>query len=84
MPRNKITNGVEIQLTSEEEKEIELEAIQVNKQKEEYAKVKYKDDRRPLYPEIGDQLDDLFKQGVFSEEMASLIQKVKTENPKPD
>ena len=84
MPRNKITNGVEIQLTSEEEKEIELEAIQVNKQKEEYAKVKYKDDRRPLYPEIGDQLDDLFKQGVFSEEISSLIQKVKTENPKPD
>ena len=84
MPRNKITNGVEIQLTSEEEKEIELEAIQVKKQKEEYAKVKYKDDRRPLYPEIGDQLDDLFKQGVFSEEMYSLIQKVKTENPKPD
>ena len=48
-----------------------------------YANEKYKRDRKPLYPEIGDQLDDLYKQGVFSADMASKIKKVKDDNPKP-
>ena len=38
--------------------------------------------RKPLYPEIGDQLDDLFKQGAFSADMAAKIKKVKDDNPK--
>ena len=38
--------------------------------------------RRPLYPDIGDQLDDLYKEGVFSASMAAKLKKVKDDNPK--
>ena len=44
----------------------------------------YKNNRRPEYPEIGDQLDDLFKAGAFSTEMTATIQAVKDKYPKPD
>ena len=39
--------------------------------------------RQPLYPDIGDQLDDLYHKGAFSTEMANKIKKVKDDNPKP-
>ena len=42
----------------------------------------YKDDRRNEYPDIGDQLDDLFKAGAFSTEMTATIQAVKDKYPK--
>jgi len=80
---SKISNGVEVLLTSEEEKELELEQIQVNKEKEEYEKVAYKDKRKFAYPKIGDQLDDLFKKGAFSDEMSGILNKVKNDFPKP-
>ena len=38
--------------------------------------------RKPLYPNIGDQLDDLYHKGAFSTEMAAKIKKVKDDNPK--
>ena len=38
--------------------------------------------RARIYPEIGDQLDDLYKKGAFSTEMAAKIKKVKDDNPK--
>ena len=44
---------------------------------------KYPEDRKPLYPPIGDQLDDLYKQGAFSADMTAKIKKVKDDNPKP-
>lgn len=37
----------------------------------------YKEKRRTEYPDIGEQLDDLFKQGVFSPTMTARIQAVK-------
>lgn len=40
--------------------------------------------RASSYPSIGDQLDALFHAGAFPTEMATLIQKVKEANPKPD
>ena len=40
----------------------------------------YRRDR--VYPPIGDQLDDLFRQGAFSPEMAAQLQAVKTAHPK--
>jgi hypothetical protein len=43
----------------------------------------YRRARSSAYPDIGDQLDDLFKQGAFSDEMAAKIQAVKDANPKP-
>ena len=39
--------------------------------------------RQPLYPDIGDQLDDLYHKGAFSTEMEAKIKKVKDDNPKP-
>ena len=63
---------------------ISKEDIQA-KQKElqaEYDAQAYARARKPLYPEIGDQLDDLFKQGAFSADMAAKIKKVKDDNPK--
>jgi len=38
--------------------------------------------RKNEYPDIGDQLDDLFKAGAFSTEMTATIQAVKDKYPK--
>ena len=42
----------------------------------------YIDNRRGEYPDIGDQLDDLFKAGAFSTEMTATLQAVKDKYPK--
>ena len=47
-----------------------------------YTNAQYKRNRRPEYPDIGDQLDDLFKAGAFSDDMAAKIQAVKDKYPK--
>ncbi len=44
----------------------------------------YRKLRSAEYPSIGDQLDALFKAGVFPEEMAALIAEVKNKYPKPE
>ena len=41
-------------------------------------------DRKYSYPDIGDQLDDLYKQGAFSAEMTAKIKKIKDDIPKPE
>ena len=46
------------------------------------AAIAYKATRKSQYPEIGDQLDDLYKKGAFSADMAAKIKKVKDDNPK--
>ena len=85
MPRFKEVAGVgKIALTDEEEKARDAEERQAELDRQEYAKVQYKEDRKIAYPEIGDQLDDLFKQGAFSKEMSDKLQKVKTDYPKPE
>ena len=43
----------------------------------------YDEMRRRTYPSIGDQLDDLFREGAFSDEMAAQLQAVKDAHPKP-
>jgi len=50
--------------------------------KNEYNSTEYKRNRAHEYPEIGDQLDDLFKAGAFSTEMSAKIQAVKDKYPK--
>ena len=45
-----------------------------------HAATQYRRDR--VYPPIGDQLDDLFRHGAFSPEMAATLQAVKTAHPK--
>jgi hypothetical protein len=42
----------------------------------------YQRDRAAEYPTIGDQLDALFKAGVFPADMAATIQAVKNKYPK--
>ena len=42
----------------------------------------YRDNRKGEYPDIGDQLDDLFKAGAFSDEMTATLQAVKDKYPK--
>jgi hypothetical protein len=42
----------------------------------------YNEKRKDEYPYFGDQLDDLFRSGVFSTEMTSKIQTVKDKYPK--
>jgi hypothetical protein len=44
----------------------------------------YRKLRSAEYPSIGDQLDSLFKAGVFPEDMARLIEQVKSKYPKPE
>lgn len=63
---------------TEQELVAKTEELQAQYDAQEYART-----RRPLYPDIGDQLDDLYKQGAFSDEMAAKIKKVKDDNPKP-
>lgn len=50
--------------------------------KQRFTNSEYQRKRAPEYPSIGDQLDDLFKAGVFSEEMAAKIQAIKDKYPK--
>ncbi len=76
--------GVVREMTSDELKVHEETQAFIKKEKEEQAKIQYKEDRRMDYPDIGDQLDDLFKQGVFSKEMSDKLQQVKTDHPKPN
>ena len=52
-------------------------ALQVEYDAQEYARA-----RQPLYPDIGDQLDDLYHKGAFSAEMTATLKKVRDDNPK--
>ena len=55
---------------------------EVKRLQAEYNAQAYARTRKSLYPDIGDQLDDLYKKGAFSDEMAAKIKKVKDDNPK--
>ena len=84
MPRYKMSDGVKVQFTPEEEKARDAEEAQWQKEQEEDKKVKYKDDRKKAYPDIGDQLDALYHAGAFPKEMADKIKAIKDANPKPE
>ena len=60
-----------------------LDAAEEKRKEDEWKAVQYRDTRRSQYPDIGDQLDDLYKKGAFSDEMAAKIKAVKDNNPKP-
>ena len=55
-------------------KQVELKAA--------YDAKDYQRQRKPEYPEIGDQLDDLYHAGSFSVEMAAQLKAVKDKYPK--
>ena len=49
----------------------------------ERSAVLYRTKRAAEYPSVGDQLDDLFKRGDFSDEMTARIKAIKDKYPKP-
>ena len=55
----------------------ELARLQAEWDSKEYARK-----RKEEYPDIGDQLDDLYHAGVFSDEMAAKLKAVKNKYPK--
>ena len=55
---------------------------EVTRLQAEYDAKAYQRSRQPEYPAIGDQLDDLFKAGAFSDDMTAKIQAVKNKYPK--
>ena len=64
---------------TEEAIQAELARLQIEYDAQEYART-----RKPEYPDIGDQLDDLYHKGAFSDEMAVKIKVVKDAHPKPE
>ena len=55
---------------------------EVKKLQAEYNAKAYQRSRKPEYPDIGDQLDDLYKAGAFSDDMTAKIKAVKDKYPK--
>jgi len=55
---------------------------EVTRLQAEYDAKAYQRNRQPEYPDIGDQLDDLYKAGAFSDDMTAKIQAVKDKYPK--
>jgi hypothetical protein len=85
MPRFKNVDGVDIQLTPEEETARDAEEAQVAQDKADYiANEKYKDDRRKAYGDIGSQLDMQYWDGVNDTTVwVDHVAKVKSDHPKP-
>ena len=55
---------------------------ELKKLQDEWTAKEYARTRQPLYPDIGDQLDDLYHAGAFSADMTAKLKKVKDDNPK--
>jgi len=73
------SDTLQITKSDHSESDIRKKASELEKEYEANAHARA---RRPLYPNIGDQLDDLYKQGAFSSAMTAKIKKVKDDNPK--
>ena len=61
----------------------EDQAKWVKEYEDHLAATEYQDVRRAAYPEIGDQLDALWKGGDAQAAMKVIVDKVKSDNPKP-
>ena len=85
MPRFRNENGVDIQLTPEEETARDAEEAQSAQAKAYYlANEKYKEDRRKAYGSLGDQIDMQYWDSVNDTTVwLDHITKVKADNPKP-
>jgi len=62
--------------------DVEIAAIHAAKVQAFQDSLTYADLRAAAYPPIGDQLDALFRAGVFPPEMAAQLQAVKDAHPK--
>ena len=82
MSRFHTTAEGNIPFTAEEEAQRDSEEATFAVMQQELARTKYQRDRAAEYPPIGDQLDALFKAGVFPTDMAATLQAVKNKYPK--
>lgn len=79
MARHHMTQDGPVPFTAEEEAEWDAREAAAIARK---AATQYVEKRAAEYPPIGDQLDALFKAGVFPADMAAAIQAVKDKYPK--
>ena len=85
MPRYHNIDGEKVQFSAEEETARDAEEAAAVKEKEDYAKIKYRDDRKIAYGDIGDQLDMRYKDLLNgTTTWKDFIAKVKSDNPKPE
>lgn len=77
-----LENGVVREATAEEVAAMETARAARAAARAAEAATQYQRDRAAEYPSIGDQLDALFKAGVFPANMAAAIQAVKDKYPK--
>ena len=70
---------VDLKQTEPSQAEIDAE---MKRMETEFDAQAYSRTRKSLYPDIGDQLDDLYKEGAFSASMTATLKKVKDDNPK--
>jgi hypothetical protein len=82
MARFHTTSAGNVPFTPEEEAAWDLKETAYAAEQARLARLKYQSDRAAAYPSIGDQLDALFKAGVFPADMAATIQAVKDKYPK--
>jgi hypothetical protein len=82
MARHHMTENGPVLFTAEEEAARNAEEAQWAAEQVALARTQYQRDRAKEYPAIGDQLDALFKAGVFPADMAATIQAVKDKYPK--
>lgn len=75
-------SGIEWLDTEQTKPTEEQIATELARLQQEYDAQEYARKRAPEYPSIGDQLDALFKAGVFPADMAAQIQAVKDKYPK--
>lgn len=78
----KATPEGQVPLTPEEVAAFEAERAVILAERAKLDATQYQRDRAAEYPSIGDQLDALFKAGVFPADMAAAIQAVKDKYPK--
>ena len=82
MARHRMTSNGPVPFTAEEEAAWDAQEAQAAQEYQASLRVAYRDKRKAEYPAIGDQLDALFKAGVFPADMAATIQAVKDKYPK--
>lgn len=78
MTMYKNVDGVQVEMSAEEEAQIIAEQSQWATEK---AAVQYQYDRRAAYPSIADQLDQIYHEGIDA--WKETIAAVKAEYPKP-
>ena len=82
MARFRATVDGQFPFTPEEEIEWDAKHAAYASEQAALATTQYQRDRAAAYPPIGDQLDALFKAGVFPADMAAALQAVKDKYPK--